>query len=87
MLPLRKRAAEGVASRLCPQWDKKQNVIVRNGPTRGHFPFQSVVQAQTGPYASRIQSNATRGVPSDTYTIPVRSKPALRLAPCIARLS
>ena len=51
------------------------------------FSFARIVDTRLRSYASRSQSNATRGVPSDTYTIPARLNPALAMAPCMGRLS
>lgn len=91
MLPLRKRAAQGVASIAlathAAPFPAKTSQTNRNGPTRGHFPFARIADTRLGLYASRSQSKATRGVPSDTYTIPARSNPALAMAPCMGRLS
>ena len=56
-------------------------------PFWGHFPFAQIADTRLGLYASRSQSKATRGVPSDTYTIPARLNPALAMAPCMGRLS
>ena len=59
----------------------------RKWPHPGPFSFVRIVDTCPYSYASRSQSNATRGVPSDTYTTPARSNPALILAPCMGRLS
>ena len=59
----------------------------RKWPHPRPFSFARIVDTRPRSYASRSQSNATRGVPSDTYTMPARSNPALMLAPCMGRLS
>ena len=59
----------------------------RKWPHPEPFSFARIVDTRLRSYASRSQSNATRGVPSDTYTMPARLNPALRLAPCMGRLS
>ena len=91
MLPLRKRAAQGLASIAlathAAPFPAKTSQANRNGPVWGHFPFAQIADTRLGLYASRSQSKATRGVPSDTYTIPARSNPALAMAPCMGRLS
>ena len=59
----------------------------RKWPHPEPFSFARIVDTRLRSYASRSQSNATRGVPSDTYTMPARLNPALMLAPCMGRLS
>ena len=59
----------------------------RKWPRVGPFSFARIIDMRRRSYASRSQSNATRGVPSDTYTIPARLNPALAMAPCMGRLS
>ena len=59
----------------------------RKWPHPRPFSFARIIDMRRRSYASRSQSNATRGVPSDTYTMPARSNPALMLAPCMGRLS
>lgn len=91
MLPLRKRAAQGITTLalaanagLLPS----QNITCKQKwPRLGPFSFTRIADTQLGLYASRNQSKATRGVPSDTYTIPARLNPALAMAPCMSRLS
>ena len=63
------------------------NAFYQKWPHPGPFSFRWSVGMRLGAYASRSQSNAIRGVPSDTYTTPARSNPALAMAPCIGRLS
>ena len=91
MLPLRKRAAQGVASislrRALVLFPAKTSQANRNGPVWSHFPFAQIADTRLGLYASRSQSKATRGVPSDTYTTPARLNPALAMVPCMGRLS
>lgn len=91
MLPLRKRASQGLASIAlathAAPFPAKTPHANRNGPAWGHFSFTRTVDTRCCPYASRSQSKATRGVPSDTYTIPARLNPALAMAPCMGRLS
>ena len=91
MLPLRKRAAQGVDSislrRAMVPFPAMTSRANRNGPAWGHSSFARIADTQLGLYASRSQSKATRGVPSDTYTTPERLNPALAMAPCMGRLS